>query len=94
MWCISTLPRTQRRTVVEDVATPPDRIEMASSPVAMGAALSSLAWTTQPPSGGGPATAMSPPRLTSTPVPSPLFISNEPVAIVPLPPNVYVVELP
>ena len=38
----------------------------------IGAPLSSLAWMSQPSDGGSPATAMSPPRLTSAP-PPPIF---------------------
>ena len=68
MWCSCTSPATQRRTVVPEVARPP----VASATVGPGSS-SSAAWssairTGQPPSGAGPATATSPPRLTSTPV--------------------------
>src|SRR5207247_9675586 len=63
----SVRPGTHRRTVVADVAIPPELMETASSPSEVGVAASSLAWIDQPCGGGAPATAISPPRLTSTP---------------------------
>ena len=43
MWWSTTPPRLQRRTVVLDEASPPDRMVTVSSPSSMGAVLSSLA---------------------------------------------------
>lgn len=61
-------PRRQRRTAVEEVARPPERIRTAGRS-AGAAAESSASRTVQPPAGAGPATATSPPSETSTPQP-------------------------
>src|ERR1700694_3417280 len=70
MWWRTTPPRVQRRTVVLEVAIPPEEMLIASSLSSIGAALSSLVWIDHPWAGASPATAISPPRLTSTPPPS------------------------
>jgi len=67
MWCCSTPPRSQRRTRVLDVAIAPLHRVTRSEMSSIGSLLSSLICTVQPPEGGVPATAMSPPRLTRTP---------------------------
>jgi len=73
MWCSTSPPRRQRRAAVDDVARPPSRIVttwLGPSGGSPGSAV--LSWTRmrQPSPGGSPATAVSPPRLTSTPQPS------------------------
>ena len=69
MWCSPTPPRRQRRTEVEDVASPPVRIRTAGRS-GSAAAASSASRTVQPPGGPPPATATSPPSETSTPQPA------------------------
>src|SRR6266852_4559957 len=79
MWWRTTPPRVHRRTVVLEVAIPPDWMVMVSSSSSMGALLSSLICTAHPSGGGSPATAMSPPRLTSTPpAPTALYAAAAP----------------
>ncbi len=68
-WCSSSPPRCQRRRTMLDVARPPPSMTTDGPGPSVGASCSSASRTTQPPS-DGPATAMSPPRLTSTPVPA------------------------
>ena len=74
MWCTRWPATAQVRTVVLEVASPPERIVTVCPGASGPAAWSSVTRTPQPPprpsprsAGGGPATAMSPPRLTSTP---------------------------
>ena len=69
MWCIVRPSWLQRRTVVLDVARPPERIETVCPGAVASLRWSSVTWMRQPPAGAGPAVAMSPPRLTSTPQP-------------------------
>ena len=73
MWCSCRPPRCHRRAIVVDVARPPyDSVTSADGPGggSAGCPVTSCTRTRQPPPGGSPATAMSPPRLTSTPQPS------------------------
>src|SRR5437773_450806 len=67
MWWSTAVPRVQRRTVVLEVATPPAGTQITSPSASGLTRLSSSMWIRQPPEGGVPAIAMSPPRLTSTP---------------------------
>src|SRR5579871_3832859 len=66
-WCILCRPVSQVRTVVLEVARPPDLIVTVWPGASSGAAWLSVTRTCQPSLGDGPATAMSPPRLTRTP---------------------------
>ena len=66
MWWTRSAPRRHRRRIVLDVASAaPD----GSATEPAGSSASSWTSTCQPPSGAGPAVAMSPPRLMSTPLP-------------------------
>src|SRR3954470_2377135 len=66
MWWTTSLSHRQRRWIVLDVASAaPD----GSATEPAGSSASSWTKTCQPPSGAGPAVAMSPPRLMSTPLP-------------------------
>ena len=76
MWCIRRPSRDQVRTVVLEVARPPEMIATVWPGASGPAAWSSVTRTRQPPAGAGPATAMSPPRLTRTPQPSCRAISS------------------
>src|SRR6202795_3834016 len=69
-WWRVSAPRVHRRTVVLDVARPPDRMATTGPGPSSGCRWWSPMVTGHPSSGGGPATAMSPPRLTSTPQPA------------------------
>src|SRR4051794_8486166 len=71
-WCSHTAPRRHRRATVEEVARPPSVIVTTETgPVdgTSGSPVTSSTRTRQPPSGGSPATARSPPRETRQPVP-------------------------
>ena len=77
-WCSTRSPRTQRRADVLEVASPPAAMATVDvGPVTSSSGRPGRSWTrtTQPPGGGGPATATSPPRLTRTPQPSRAAIS-------------------
>ena len=65
----SSPPRRHRRAVVPEVAMPPAVMTTVGSSPSSGSSWRSERRTTQPPAGAGPATATSPPRLTSTPAP-------------------------
>src|SRR5882724_4383143 len=70
MWCSTSPPRRQRRAAVDDVASPPSLIVttwLGPSAGSPGGAVLSCTRIRHPPSGGSPATAVSPPRLTRTP---------------------------
>ena len=69
MWCTGLPLARQVRTVVLDVASPPELIVTVWPGAPAGAAWSSVTFTCQPPAGAVPPTATSPPRLTSTPQP-------------------------
>ena len=71
MWCWRRPPASQVRTVVLEVARPPELIVTVWPGASAGAAWSSVILTCQPSLGGGPATARSPPRLTRTPTSRP-----------------------
>jgi hypothetical protein len=66
MWCSFRPWLSQARTVVLDVASPPALMATVWPGASGPAAWSSVTRTRQPPAGASPATAMSPPRLTST----------------------------
>jgi hypothetical protein len=77
MWCSTSPPRCQRRAAVDEVARPPSLIAttaLGPRGGSSGMAVMSCTRIRQPPSGGWPATDVSPPRLTSTPQPSRLAI--------------------
>ena len=73
MWWSTSPPRRQRRAAVLEVARPPPWMATTADGPACassGRPLMSCTRIRQPPAGGWPLTAMSPPRLTSTPQPS------------------------
>ena len=76
MWCIRRPSRVQVRTVVLEVARPPAVMATVWPGASGPAAWSSVTRIRQPPAGTGPATAMSPPRLTRTPQPRCRAISS------------------
>ncbi len=71
MWCTVVPPRRQDRPSTLEVARPPSLIStvclMRTLSVVVSKRASSATPTSQPPSGAGPATLMSPPRLTRAP---------------------------
>ena len=69
MWCSSRPPRRQVRTAVPELAMPPEDMLTTVVVCSGGVDESKARPIGQPPSGASPATAMSPAKLTSTPVP-------------------------
>ena len=67
MWCIVTPSWRQRRTAVEEVARPPEAIEIVCPGASGPSRWSSVTWISQPSAGAAPAVAMSPPRLDQHP---------------------------
>ena len=70
MWCTAWPRRRHRRAAVPEVAIPPPAIATVWPGASSAASWRSVTRTRHPPAGGGPATAMSPPKLTSTPEPA------------------------
>src|SRR6266511_2256115 len=69
-WWSCWSPRRQRRAVVLEVASAPSWTRTVSPGASGPASWRSATRTDQPPAGGSPAVARSPPRLTSTPQPA------------------------